>query len=202
MSGIALAADTNERMFPEGNDPIVYRRLYPWQFAVAIAHAALQLLPNSIGFRMRSRVYRLLGIDAAPSAYIMGNIAFRGGTRQQHRLLKIGFRSRISSDLTVNLDDRIVIGDFVTIGPYVKLYTSTHEIGASEARCDQKVITKPIVIEDGAWLALGVTVLPGVRIGKGAVVSAGSVVTRDLPPDTLCGGVPAKVIRPLSPSGR
>lgn len=201
MSGIALATDTGERTIPQGNDPIIYRRLYAWRFAVAMAHAGLQLLPDVIAFTVRSRVYRLLGIDAAASAYIMGNIAFRGGTRRQHRLLRIGFRSRISSDLTVNLDDQIVIGDFVTIGPYVKLYTSTHEIGPSETRCNGEVVTRPIVIEDGAWLALGVIVLPGVRIGKGVVVSAGSVVNRDLPPDTLCGGVPARVIRQLSPSG-
>jgi acetyltransferase-like isoleucine patch superfamily enzyme len=201
MTSIALAADGLETTVPDGNDPILYRRLYPWQLAVWIAHTVLQILPNSIGFRVRSRVYRLLGIDSAASAYIMGNIAFRGGERRQHRLLKIGFRTRISSDLTVNLDDRIVIGDFVTIGPYVKLYTSTHEIGASDARCDHKVVAKPIVIGDGAWLALGVTVLPGVRIGNGVVVSAGSLVNRDLPPDTLCGGVPARVIRRLPPSG-
>ncbi len=202
MSSIALALDTDERIIPRGNDPIVYRRLYPWQFAVAFAHAMLRLLPDSIAFRVRSRAYRLLGIDAATSAYIMGNIAFRGGNRQQHRLLKIGVETRISSDLTVNLDDRIVIGDFVTIGPYVKLYTSTHEIGPSEERCDATVVSRPIVIGDGAWLALGVIVLPGVRIGKGVVVSAGSVVNRDLPPDTFCGGVPARVIRHLSSSGR
>ncbi len=201
MSSVVLTVDAVERIVPEGNNPVVYRRLYLWQLAVAVVHALLQMLPNSIGFRMRSRAYRLLGIDAAPSAYIMGNIAFRGGNRRQHRFLKIGVQSRISSDLTVNLDDHIVIGDFVTIGPYVKLYTSTHEIGPSEERCDATVVSRPIVIGDGVWLALGVIVLPGVCIGKGVVVSAGSVVNRDLPPDTLCGGVPAKVIRHLSASG-
>ncbi len=201
MRSDALAANPDVRMRTEIEQPGLFQSIYPWQVAVALAHVALRMLPDRIAFTIRSRVYRLLGIDAAASAYIMGNIAFRGGTWGQHRLLKIGFRSRISSDLTVNLDEQIVIGDFVTIGPYVKLYTSTHDIAGSETRCDQKVVAKPIVIESGAWLALGVTVLPGVRIGKGVVVSAGSVVTRDLPPDTLCGGVPAQVIRPLSPTG-
>lgn len=59
---------------------------------------------------------------------------------------------------------------------------------------------EPIVIEDDVWLATRSTILKGVRIGKGAVVAAGAVVTRDVPPYALVGGVPARVIRTLTPS--
>ena len=55
----------------------------------------------------------------------------------------------------------------------------------------------PVILEDNVWLAARVIVLPGVRIGKNSVVGAGSVVTRDIPPDVLAAGIPAKVIRPL-----
>ena len=54
-----------------------------------------------------------------------------------------------------------------------------------------------IVLEQDVWLATGVSVMPGVRIGRGTVVAAGSVVTRDLPPMVLAGGIPARVIREL-----
>ena len=59
----------------------------------------------------------------------------------------------------------------------------------------------PVVIEDDVWLAARVVVLKGVTIGRGAVVAAGAVVTKDVPPYTLVGGVPAKFIRALEPKG-
>jgi acetyltransferase-like isoleucine patch superfamily enzyme len=60
---------------------------------------------------------------------------------------------------------------------------------------DRPEVAAPVIIEDNVWLATRCTILKGVTIGKGAVVAAGAVVTRDVPPDTLVGGVPAKVIR-------
>ncbi len=60
------------------------------------------------------------------------------------------------------------------------------------------VIEKPVVIEDYAWLSFNVSVLQGVRVGRGAIVAAGSVVTKDVAPFTLVGGIPAKFIRELS----
>lgn len=64
-------------------------------------------------------------------------------------------------------------------------------------RIQSKGTTAPIVIEDDVWLAAGVTVLPGVRIGKGSVISAGSLVNVNIPPMSLAGGVPCKIIRCL-----
>jgi maltose O-acetyltransferase len=61
----------------------------------------------------------------------------------------------------------------------------------------QESISKPVVIEDDVWLAARVTVLKGVRIGRGAVVAAGAVVTKDVPPCTLVGGVPARIIKQI-----
>ncbi|MCO6476121.1 MAG: hypothetical protein J5I94_05830 [Phaeodactylibacter sp.] len=60
----------------------------------------------------------------------------------------------------------------------------------------------PIIIEDDVWLGARSIVLKGVTIGRGAVVAAGAVATRDVPPYTMVGGVPAKVIRRLSPAGK
>ena len=86
----------------------------------------------------------------------------------------------------------VTIGTSVAIGPGVRLMTAHHEIGTHTRRAGD-VSLHPIRIEDGAWLGASVTVLGGVTIGAGAVVAAGAVVTRDVKPDTLVAGVPARL---------
>ncbi|MET3663742.1 sugar O-acetyltransferase [Caulobacter sp. 1776] len=87
------------------------------------------------------------------------------------------------------------IGDDVMIGPNVSLITSGHPLAPSRRR--DGVVAKPIVIERNVWIAAGATVIGGVTIGENSVVAAGSVVTRDVPPNTLVGGNPARVIRSI-----
>lgn len=90
----------------------------------------------------------------------------------------------------------VTIGSNVAIGPFARLVTDTHEMGPSGKRAGKNQWI-PIVIEDGCWLGSGVTVIGGVTIGKGSVVAAGAVVIKDVPPNSLVGGVPARVIRRL-----
>ncbi len=87
------------------------------------------------------------------------------------------------------------IGDDVMIGPNVSIITSGHPIEPSQRRAG--VIAKPIVIERNVWIAAGATIIGGVTVGENSVVAAGSVVTRDVPANTLVGGNPAKVIRSI-----
>ncbi|MQA21095.1 sugar O-acetyltransferase [Rugamonas rivuli] len=87
------------------------------------------------------------------------------------------------------------IGDDVMIGPNVSIITSGHPLAPSQRRV--QTIGKPIVIERGVWIAAGATIIGGVTVGENAVVAAGSVVTRDVPPNTLVGGNPARVIRSI-----
>ena len=87
------------------------------------------------------------------------------------------------------------IADDVMIGPNVSLITSGHPIDPSQRRA--AVVAKPIVIERNVWIAAGVTIIGGVTVGENSVVAAGSVVTRDVPPNTLVGGNPARVIRSI-----
>jgi acetyltransferase-like isoleucine patch superfamily enzyme len=81
------------------------------------------------------------------------------------------------------------------IGPNVSLITSSHPIEPSERRAF--VIAKPIAIERNVWIAAGATIIGGVTVGENSVVAAGAVVTRDVPPNTLVGGNPARVIRSI-----
>jgi acetyltransferase-like isoleucine patch superfamily enzyme len=87
------------------------------------------------------------------------------------------------------------IADDVMIGPNVSLITSGHPIRPSERRSG--VIAKPIVIERNVWIAAGAIIIGGVTVGENSVVAAGSVVTKDVPPNTLVGGNPARVIRSI-----
>lgn len=90
----------------------------------------------------------------------------------------------------------ITIGDDVLIGPNVSLITDGHPIAPTQRRAH--VVANPIVIERGVWLAAGATVIGGVTVGENSVVAAGSVVTKNVPPNTLVGGNPAKVIRSIA----
>jgi len=90
----------------------------------------------------------------------------------------------------------IDIGSQVQIAPNCAFYPYNHTFLADEPIKNQPLQTKGgIIIDDDAWLGVGVIVLDGVRIGKGAVVGAGSVVTRDIPDGAIAAGVPARVVK-------
>ncbi len=100
----------------------------------------------------------------------------------------------------------ITIGENVLMGPNVTLAAPMHPLMAEERNIrfhkDGSIYNleyaKPIVIEDSCWLAGNVTVCGGVTIHEGAVIGAGSVVTRDIPPRCIAAGSPCRVIRPLT----
>jgi acetyltransferase-like isoleucine patch superfamily enzyme len=90
----------------------------------------------------------------------------------------------------------IRIGSRVQIAPNCAFYCYDHGFAPNQRINHQPLRTKgDIIIEDDAWLGVGVTVLSGVRIGKGAVVGAGSVVTRDIPDNAIASGVPAEAVK-------
>lgn len=99
--------------------------------------------------------------------------------------------------LCVILDcNRVEIGHHVMIGPGVQLYTAAHDLQA-EARNQGWEVARPIMIEDNVWIGGGAIILPGVTIGRNAVVGAGAVVPRDVPANTVVAGNPARVIREI-----
>jgi maltose O-acetyltransferase len=92
----------------------------------------------------------------------------------------------------------VTIGDDVQIGPNVQLLTALHPVEPGPRR-DKWEAAKSIAIGDNVWLGGGVIVLPGVTIGANTVVGAGAIVTRDLPPNVVAVGNPARVIRTVEP---
>lgn len=88
----------------------------------------------------------------------------------------------------------ITIEDNVLIGPKVNLITENHPLDPADR---QTLLLNPIVIKRNAWIGAATTILPGVTVGENAVVAAGAVVSKDVPANTIVGGVPAKEIKRL-----
>ncbi|QEE30492.1 sugar O-acetyltransferase [Terriglobus albidus] len=109
--------------------------------------------------------------------------------------IRIGRNVFINQNCTMYDLGGIDIADDVMIGPNVSLITSSHPVEPSQRRAF--VIAKPIVIERNVWIAAGATILGGVTVGENSVVAAGAVVTKDVLPNTLAGGNPARVIRSI-----
>ncbi|WP_217616985.1 maltose acetyltransferase domain-containing protein [Cellulomonas sp. GbtcB1] len=110
--------------------------------------------------------------------------------------ITVGARTFVNMGLTALDVAPITIGDDCQIGPHVQLLTPTHPVEAQPRR-DKLEAAKPIVIGDNVWLGGGVIVCPGVTIGENSVVGAGSVVTKDVPPNVVAVGNPARVIREI-----
>lgn len=87
----------------------------------------------------------------------------------------------------------VTIGNRVMIASHTAITSLTHDYTAE--RMHGTVLAAPVVIEDDVWIGTHCVILPGVRIGRGAVVAAGAVVTRDVPPETIVAGVPARPLK-------
>lgn len=109
--------------------------------------------------------------------------------------LHIGDNSGIGKESSIQ--GEVYIGKNVMIGPKCTIYTRNHEF----SRVDKPMIeqgfsqSKAVIIEDDVWIGSNVIILPGRRIGKGSIVGAGSVVTKDIPQYAIVGGNPAKIIK-------
>ncbi len=114
--------------------------------------------------------------------------------------LHLGARTFVNFGLVALDVAGITVGDDVQIGPNVLLLTPAHPLDA-ELRRAKWESARPIVVGDNAWLGGGAIVLPGVTVGRDAVVGAGSVVTRDVPDGDVVAGNPARPLRPTARRG-
>lgn len=109
--------------------------------------------------------------------------------------IQIGKRVFINSGCRFQDQGGITIGDDTLIGHNVVLATINHDLNPQKRRDN---LFAPITIGKSVWIGANATVLPGVSIGDGAVVAAGAVVTKDVPENTVVGGVPARVLKKIA----
>jgi maltose O-acetyltransferase len=162
---------------------------------LVLANVLLFFLPRGSMSRLRTSIYRACGVPIGAGTIIFGSLTLSGAGPVWKRL-KIGKDCQINSPLFLDLNAEITIGNGVGIGHHVVLITANHEIGPADHRCG-KLTPAPIIIEDGCWIGARATILPGVSVGSGSVVSVGSVVSADVPPNRVVGGVPARPVKQL-----
>lgn len=156
------------------------------QDAAIIMEAGAKVLAHSV---LRNGAEMILRKNSSVSSYCM--IFPRENGYDGSFLL--GEYSNIGDFTIIDTCDDVVIGNHVAIGPQCILYSHDHDyLTDAVAAWKGEVKTGKIIIRDGAWVGARVTILPGVTIGEKAVVAAGSVVTRDVKPGEIVGGVPAK----------
>lgn len=160
---------------------------------------------NSLPYGERSKRY---GMIRSLFGSVGTNVSVGDGT-----IIGFGDNIHVGNNVSINyrciLNDcnSIIIGNNVLIAPGVQINTASHPTLLSERLTPDwdpasgeyrwRTFAKPIIIGDGCWIGANATIIGGVTVGDGAVVAAGAVVTKDVEPNTLVGGVPAKVLKKL-----
>lgn len=142
---------------------------------------------------LRWRALRVYGMNIEPSRISPG--VWFGSSR-----VSVGARSFINYGCMFNTTAQITIGANCDIAMHVIFATSSHELGDSSRRAG-KATADPILVGDGTWIGARSTILPGVTVGRGTIIAAGSVVTKDCEPNSIYAGVPAKKVKDLSLMG-
>ncbi len=143
------------------------------------------------------------GIEIGDNTFVMhGSVLHVYNFRDlPHAFIRIGANSLIGEMNVLRGQGGITIGERVYTAPLVQMLAVNHVFDdPSVPMVDQGITADGIVVEDDVWIGAGAIITDGVRICKGAVVAAGAVVTTDVPPHTVVGGVPAKVLRKIDGS--
>lgn len=144
------------------------------------------------------RKVRAVALGAMPRNHIAGSATVLGkGAYGAWGGLTVGEDTFINCGCFFDLNSDTTIGSNCAIGFETMFITGTHDDGKHSFRAGPPV-ARPIVVGNGVWIGARCTILPGVTIGDGAIIAAGSVVTADCEGDRLYGGVPARLIRELA----
>lgn len=134
---------------------------------------------------VRRFFYRLAGVRIGD-----GSTIHMGARFYDPKHVTIGEDTIVGEYSVLDGRDKLTIGNHVDIASEVMIYNSQHDVNDG----DFKAITAPVVIEDYVFIGPRAIILPNVTIGKGAVIAAGAVVTKDVPQFAIVGGVPAQII--------
>lgn len=139
--------------------------------------------------QIRERLSEIIGSQLDKSTIVFAPFHTNFG-----RFIQIGKNVFINHACSFLDMGGITIEDGVLLGPRVNLVTENHPLDPADRKA---LICKPIVIKRNAWIGAAATILPGVTIGENAVVAAGAVVSKDVPANTVVGGVPAKIMKSI-----
>jgi maltose O-acetyltransferase len=158
---------------------------------VSLRNALLNemLATRFISRTFRARAYRRLGMR-------LGDVRIGAGAVFSGTNVTIGDGTFINYGCFIDGAGAVAIGKNCDLGQSVSIHTVTHEIADATRRAGKQRVL-PTTIGDGVWIGAGARVLPGVTVGSGCVIAAGSLVTRDCDPDGLYVGSPAKRVRSL-----
>jgi acetyltransferase-like isoleucine patch superfamily enzyme len=148
---------------------------------------SVQLNASTTSDQVRAILSDIIGNDIAESTTIFAPFFTNFG-----RYIRIGKNVFINHACSFLDMGGITIEDNVLIGPKVNLITENHPIDPAQRN---SLIGKPILIKKNAWIGASATILPGITVGENSIVAAGSIVTKDVPANTIVGGNPAKTMK-------
>jgi acetyltransferase-like isoleucine patch superfamily enzyme len=163
---------------------VMHDRSFPMRAGASmVATFVVAKLPMQM---LRTFVYtRLMGLRAGPGARIYKGLELRAADQ-----IEIGAGTVVGFDCILDGRCGLRLGDNVNLSSQVAIWTLQHDHQSPDFAAGGAAV----VIDDYAWLSFRCTILPGVRVGEGAVVAAGAVVTKDVEPYTVVGGIPASQI--------
>ncbi len=176
----------------------------PWRAEIKKHTHAMNQKYNALTDYQADEKHELLGQilgEMGERVVLAGPITFHYGVHT-----KIGSNTFINFNFTCQDDTEVIIGEECDIGPNVTITTAMHPLLRSERKAlmcpdgeaRRLCYAKPVRIGNGCWICANVVILPGVTIGDGSVIGAGSVVTKDIPAGCIAAGNPCRVIRMLT----
>lgn len=162
---------------------------YIWNGLFLNLYFLVKHLPPPIGELLRRAMFNLFARTGTDL------LVREGVTLWYPHKVQIGSRVSLNEGVFLSAYGGLKIGDDVLIGQRVSIVTSDHRI-SDPARTirSQGLVAEPVIIENDVWIGAHAVIVSGVKIGNGAVIGAGAVVTKDVGPLEIVGGVPAKVI--------
>ena len=180
------------------------------------AYSTIKLFAQNIGPILAARIYlrkaelqgRKIRVWGRPETQIWGTLIVGDRVRlvstitpmeiavQENAVLEIGENTFINYGTSIAAYDCVKIGKNCLVGTYVNISDNNFHRSEPDRR-NEIPESRPVILEDNVWLGTRAIILPGVKIGAGSIVGAGSVVTHDIPPRVVAAGVPAKVIHTI-----
>jgi maltose O-acetyltransferase len=154
------------------------------------------LFDDQVSIFIRLLLLRLIGVKTSLTSKILGDCDILGGK------LTVGKNVIINRRCYFDLTGHVTIEDNIGIGHGVTFITSHHEVGPQENRAGfmekaKYVSPRNIILKKGCWIGANVTILSGVTIGQGAIIGSNSLVAKDVEPNVMVMGIPARIIKKL-----